>query len=54
MGNVTPKMMKKYGAPIPVATEFTKKDCSTTYSEVMELQDEYGFEYAAVVGSLTI
>jgi hypothetical protein len=49
---VTRKMKAKYGTPIPVGTEFTKKDCSTTYCDVMQLQDEFGFEYAAAIGSL--
>jgi hypothetical protein len=45
-------MKQKYATPVPVGTSFTKTDCSPTYSEVMELQQEYGFEYAAAVGSL--
>jgi hypothetical protein len=45
-------MRKKYSTPIPVETIFTKKQCSATYSDVIELQQEYGFEYAAAVGSL--
>jgi hypothetical protein len=49
---VTTKMRKKYSTPIPVETIFTKKECSATYSDVIELQQEYGFEYAAAVGSL--
>jgi hypothetical protein len=31
---------------------FTKADCSQNHSEVMDLQAEYGIEYAAAVGSL--
>jgi hypothetical protein len=50
--DVTTKMKLQHAPPVPVATIFTKQDCSKTYSEVMEIQKEYGFEYAAVVGSL--
>ena len=50
--HVTPRMRKKYCTPIPVTTVFTKKDCCPTYSDVMDLQEEFGFEYAAAVGSL--
>jgi hypothetical protein len=32
---------------------FTKQDCSPTYSDVVKIQEEFGFEYAAVVGCLT-
>jgi hypothetical protein len=49
---VTSKMKEKYATPVPSTTTFTKLDCSPTYSKVIELQPEYGFEYAAVVGSL--
>jgi hypothetical protein len=45
-------MKEKYATPVPSTTTFTKSDCSPTYSKVIELQQEYGFEYAAVVGSL--
>jgi hypothetical protein len=45
-------MKKTYATPVPTTGVFTRKDCSATYSEVMELQKEIGFEYAAVVGSL--
>jgi hypothetical protein len=49
---VTLKMKEKYATPVPSTTIFTKSDCSPTYSKVVELQQEFGFEYAAVVGSL--
>jgi hypothetical protein len=48
----TNKMKSKYSTPAPTTTVFTKSDCSPTYSKVTELQQEYGFEYAAVIGSL--
>jgi hypothetical protein len=50
--DVTVLMKNKFATPIPVTTIFTKKDCCPTYSDVMELQEEFGFEYAAAVGSL--
>jgi hypothetical protein len=50
--NITEQMKLKYATPIPTTTTFTKEDCSATYSEVSKIQQEYGFEYAAVVGSL--
>jgi hypothetical protein len=50
--DATEKMKKKYAAPVPVTTVFTKKDCCATYSEVVELQQEFGLEYAAAIGSL--
>jgi hypothetical protein len=45
-------MKEKYATPVPSTIIFTKSDCSPTYSKVVELQQEFGFEYAAVVGSL--
>jgi hypothetical protein len=49
---VTLKMKEKYPTPVPSTTIFTKGDYSPTYSKVIELQQEYGFEYAAVLESL--
>jgi hypothetical protein len=49
---VTNQMKSKYSTPVPTTTVFTKSDCSPTYSKVIELQQEFGFEYAAVIGSL--
>jgi hypothetical protein len=37
---VITKMRKKYSTPIPIETVFTKKDCSPTYSDVIEIQQE--------------
>ncbi|KAG7340335.1 reverse transcriptase RNA-dependent DNA polymerase [Nitzschia inconspicua] len=42
----------KYASPLPSGTVFTKEDCSKTYVDVLKLQEEFGFEYAAAVGSL--
>jgi hypothetical protein len=45
-------MRTKYATPVPTTTIFTEEDCSRTYSEVIKLQQEYGFDYAGAVGSL--
>ena len=39
---------------MPLSTTFVaqKEDCSQNYVEVMELQEEFGFEYPSVIGSL--
>ncbi|KAG7357481.1 hypothetical protein IV203_002169 [Nitzschia inconspicua] len=42
----------KYASPLPSGTVFTKQDCSQSYADVMKIQEEFGFEYAAAVGSL--
>ncbi|KAG7366303.1 hypothetical protein IV203_028973 [Nitzschia inconspicua] len=42
----------KNASPLPSGTVFTKEDCSETYVNVLKLQEEFGFEYAAAVGSL--
>jgi hypothetical protein len=49
---ITPQMKAKYVTPIPTTATFTRQDCSQTYVDVMTLQAEFGFVYAAVVGSL--
>jgi hypothetical protein len=49
---VTAQMRTKYATPTPTTAVFTKKDCSTTYTDVLNIQAEFGFEYAAAVGSL--
>jgi hypothetical protein len=45
-------MKTKYATPTPTTAVFTRKDCSATYADVINIQAEFGFEYAAVVGSL--
>jgi hypothetical protein len=45
-------MKSRYATPIPTTAIFTKEDCSATYSDVVKIQQEFGFEYAAVIGSL--
>ncbi|KAG7340238.1 reverse transcriptase RNA-dependent DNA polymerase [Nitzschia inconspicua] len=42
----------KYASPLPNGTIFSKQDCSISYADVITLQEEFGFEYAAAVGSL--
>ena len=49
---ITPQMKNKYATPTPTTALFTKQDCSETYVDVITLQAEFGFEYAAVIGSL--
>ena len=49
---ITQKMKNRYATPIPTTAIFTKEDCSSTYSDVVKIQQEFGFEYAAVIGSL--
>jgi hypothetical protein len=49
---ITPAMKKRYGAPLPTDAEFTKADCSQHYMAVRNLEEEYGFQYAAAIGSL--
>ena len=43
---------EKYAAPIPVTSVFDKADCSANHLDVLDLQEEFKFEYASVVGSL--
>jgi hypothetical protein len=45
------EMKKKYAAPQPTLAIYTMKDCSQTYSDVLKLQDKYGFEYAEAVAA---
>ena len=49
---VTDAERKKYAAPLPYDFVATKEDRSKTYVEVLQLQEEYGFEYASVIGML--
>ena len=46
------KMRDHYATPIPTSAIFSKIHCSATYSDVMKIQAEYGFEYANAIGSL--
>jgi Reverse transcriptase (RNA-dependent DNA polymerase) len=49
---VDEKMKEQYATPLPTTAVFTNNTCSVTYADVMKLHKEFGFEYAAVVGSL--
>jgi hypothetical protein len=49
---VDDKMKQQHATPLPTTTVITKDHCSATYADEMKLQNIYGFEYAAVVGSL--
>jgi hypothetical protein len=37
--------------PLPASPIFPENDCSQNCAAVMKLQEEYGFEYAAAIGS---
>jgi hypothetical protein len=50
--DVTDAMKKKYSTPIPVGFSFTRKDCSHTHYDVIQLQLEHGIIYASAIGSL--
>ena len=50
--NVTNVECKKYAAPLPYNFVATKEDRSSTYVEVLDLQEEFGFEYASAIGML--
>jgi hypothetical protein len=50
--DISTQMRQRYATPLPTTATFTKQDCSPTYSDVVKIQEEFGFEYAAVVGSL--
>jgi hypothetical protein len=49
---ISAQMRQRYAVTIPTTATFIKNDCSTTYSDVIKIQEEFGFEYGAVVGSL--
>ena len=48
----TPALKKKYALPIQSGTILSTRDCSSTYFDVLALQEEFGFDYATAVGSL--
>jgi hypothetical protein len=50
--SITPQMRRRYATPLPTTATLTKKDCRATYSDVVKIQEEFGFEYTAIVGSL--
>ena len=52
VNNVTPSKCKKYAAPLPTDFMATNAERSKNHLEVLELPEEFGFEYASVVGML--
>ena len=50
MENITEAERAKYSTPLPHDFIASKDDKSTTYVEVLKLQEEFGFEYASVIG----
>ena len=52
ISDITDAKKAHFAAPLPVSATFTKEDCSENYCEVLKLEREFGFEYAAAVGSL--
>ena len=49
---ITEALRKKYATPLPVGCILSLKDCSKYHTEVLDLNEEFGFEFAAAVGSL--
>ena len=49
---VTDSERRKYSAPLPYDFIASKDDRSDTYLQVIALQEEFGFEYASVIGML--
>jgi hypothetical protein len=49
---ITTENKTRYASPLPYNARFTKHDCSQTYIEVLKLQEEFGFDYSAAIGSL--
>ena len=43
---------RKYSSPLPNEFEFTKKDCAENSFEVKRLEEEFGFRYRTLVGSM--
>lgn len=50
---VTDAERKKYAAPLPYNFVASKEDRSETYIQVLQLQEEFGFEYASVMACLS-
>jgi hypothetical protein len=45
-------LKERYASPLPTTAVFTKLDCSPNYAAVLRLQEEFKFDYVAVIGSL--
>jgi hypothetical protein len=50
--DIDQKTRDRYATPIPTSAKFSKIHGSATYSDVMKIQKEYGFECANEIGSL--
>jgi hypothetical protein len=50
--DISSERKQMYASPLPSSPVFTKRDCSDNYVAVMQLQEEFSFEYAAAIGSL--
>jgi Reverse transcriptase (RNA-dependent DNA polymerase) len=50
--NPTVSDRRKYDSPLPRDFQFTKKDCSEKYSQVLHWERIFGFEYASLVGCM--
>ena len=50
--NVTETERKRYAAPLPHDFVASTEDRSKTHLDVLQLQEEFGFEYASLIGML--
>ena len=50
--NIIKREMLKYAAPLPTECIASKADNSENYMQVKELEKEFGFEYASLIGML--
>ena len=50
--NITERELLKYAAPLPTEFIASKEDASENYMQVKELEEEFGFEYASLIGML--
>ena len=52
IANVTDAERKRFAAPLPHDFVATKEDKSASYLDVLQLQEEFGFEYPSAIGML--
>ena len=50
--NITERELLKYAALLPTEFVASKEDASENYMQVKELEEEFGFEYASLIGML--
>jgi hypothetical protein len=50
--SISNEMQTQYAVPLPSGAIFTIQDCSSSCVDVIKLQEEFGFEYEATIGSL--